>query len=262
MISIRMLIASAATLGALVTSAAAADLPPIYETPLYQSVPEVQPVEIGSGWYLRGDVGYQFKRDFEIESDAFADPAGHTPIDSYRFTGLDLDAGANYQVGAGYQFTDYLRADATFGYWNNDISRVTRGSYDFAASAKAYELMANAYADIGTVVGITPYVGGGIGGVRMDYDVSCSNNGGGCDFVSSYGEKDWRFAYSLMAGLSYDVSKNLKVDLGYRYMNVEGGNLGTVTNAVPSSSLASLNKVKDDGFDSHSIRVGLRYSLW
>ena len=262
MISIRMLLASTATLGSLVTSASAADLPPIYDTPLYQSVPEVQPVEIGSGWYLRGDVGYQFKRAIEFESDAFSDAAGNTKIDSVRFRGLDLDAGANYQVGAGYQFTDFLRADATFGYWHNDISRVTVGGRDFATSAKAYEVMANAYADIGTVVGITPYVGGGIGGVRMDYDVGCSSSGGGCDFVSTYGEKDWRFAYSLMAGLSYDVSKNLKVDLGYRYMNVEGGNLGTVTNDAPSLSLASLNRVKDNGFDSQSIRLGLRYSLW
>lgn len=266
MISIRMIFASTATLGALVAPASAADLPPIYETPLYQSVPEVQPVEIGSGWYLRGDVGYQSESDIEYDYDVFANSGlSGAGIGSGSFNDLKLDAGANYQFGIGYQLTDFLRLDATLGYWNGDVSRIGYGGLDITTQAKAYELMANAYADLGTFVGITPYVGGGVGGVRMEYEVGCSYFGDSCDPEVSYsGEKDWRLAYSLMAGLSYDVSRNLKIDLGYRYLNVDGGDVASArsvdANSSPTQSVDL--KVKDGGFDQQSVRLGLRYSLW
>ena len=40
-----------------------------YDPPIYvDEAPEYQPVEIGSGWYLRGDVGYAFSHPFKDDS--------------------------------------------------------------------------------------------------------------------------------------------------------------------------------------------------
>ncbi len=54
---------AAATL--LPAAALAAD----YDPPIYvDEAPEYVPVEVGSGWYLRGDVGYAFKRNYKNEA--------------------------------------------------------------------------------------------------------------------------------------------------------------------------------------------------
>ncbi|SKA14321.1 outer membrane protein [Consotaella salsifontis] len=187
--------------------AKAADL---MSAPIYETAPEIQPVEVGTGWYLRGDVSY----DADISSDR-----------------LDLEKNASYDLGFGYRFTDYLRGDVTATYSKTDVR------FNDAAIAvddlETWELMANAYVDLGTFVGFTPYVGGGVGGVNVEYD-----NG------DNY-KSDWRLGYALMAGVAYDISRNLKLDVGYRYLDVE-----------------KQDKSWDDGFGRHEIKAGLRYSLW
>ena len=64
-----------------------------------------------------------------------------------------------------------------------------------------------------------------------------------------------------MAGLAYDVSTNLKVDLGYRYRRIEGGPMFAFDPASIAAG-ASGTQADDPGFSSHEVRVGLRYALW
>jgi opacity protein-like surface antigen len=58
----------------------------------------------------------------------------------------------------------------------------------------------------------------------------------------------WNFAFALMAGISYDISTNLKLDLGYRYVN-----FGSMSFKSLSGSLF------DKGLTSQEVRLGLRY---
>ncbi len=270
MISIRMLFASAAALGALVASATAADLPPIYDAPLYQSVPEVQPVEIGTGWYLRGDVGYGFNSqadsDWSIEQ---RNGSAATPFGKGSYSDLDIDNDVQFGIGAGYRFTDYLRVDATASRYTADAVLADGTFGDVRkADVTGYELMANAYADLGTFMGFTPYLGAGAGATKLDFtETSCSLNGGSCDFggtfqYSSSDASDWRFTYSLMAGIAYDLSRNLKLDLGYKFTDVAGASYpsSTVTE-VATGDQYRLTQT-DDGFQRHAVTLGLRYSLW
>jgi len=98
--------------------------------------------------------------------------------------------------------------------------------------------MANAYVDLGTVNGFTPYVGGGIGAARVKYgdlfnNQTCSDpaaivpggSGANCSDNDSIhaGETTTRFAYSLHAGASYDVNCRTKIDAGYSYTHIKGG---------------------------------------
>ncbi|MBP0616193.1 outer membrane protein [Jiella mangrovi] len=245
-------------------AANAADLSPIYDAPLYQDVPELQPVEIGTGWYLRGDAGYQFKSDLRSSFDV-STPLGtaSAPDDE-----LQLQGNAEFSVGFGYKFNEFLRADATFGYWKSDVDNADFSSGDLSVDteAKAYELMANAYVDLGTYAGFTPYVGAGAGGVQVSYDLECRYGGDDCgstfDSMSMKGGSDWRFAYSLMAGVSYDVSQNLKIDLGYRFTDVDSGNIGSLTGSDSDTDDTIAASGRDDGFKRHTIQAGLRYSLW
>jgi len=267
-----------------------------YDPPIYvDQAPDYQPVEVGSGWYLRGDVGYAFNKPFD-------DRVGST-----GFTTKSTLFDGN--IGMGYHFNDYFRADLNFGilptnrFGDNYVTTcngsVTTTQTSVAtglvisqtnapaappppcqgsdgASNKAYSLMANGYVDLGTYVGITPYVGGGVGVVYSKFNkaigaskcvptITSTTISGvtttqqfNCDDPAGYGgtatsQASYNFAYSLAAGLSYQVTKNVSVDIGYEYISVPGAQY-----VAYDSGAFNIHK----GLDYQSIKVGLRYDLW
>ena len=85
-----------------------------YDPPIYvDQAPDYVPVEVGSGWYLRGDVGYAFSDPFEHQETSSG------PLDSFTnerslFTG---------SIGMGYHINDYLRVELNGGILpTNDFS--------------------------------------------------------------------------------------------------------------------------------------------
>lgn len=243
------------------TSAFAADL--------YQPVAPLEPVSApevtvseASGWYLRGDVGYSMNK---LRGANFFQGSNASLVD---FASSELNDSAMLGVGVGYQVTNYLRTDLTFDHtFKSDFKGSTTGTCNPGAgsvactssdisSMRAYSLMANAYVDLGTYASITPYVGAGIGGAYVKWDnlknTACANNGSGCTPTDEHGgQADWRFAYALMAGASYDLTCNLKADAGYRYRHIAGGNMfGYLNNGGPGY---------DKGINQHEFRVGARY---
>ena len=283
----RIMTIGAATTACAFTGAMAADLPPIYDTPLYESVPEVKPVEIGTGWYLRGDVNYNVNSDNNYLVDQ---TFGYGNGWQTTSTNYDIDTKWGGGIGIGYQVNDLLRLDATgeyLGHFDTDTSKQIDCNvlYDdgqaaphqingscrdtSSTSLDGYNVMANAYVDLGTYVGITPYIGGGVGlaNLRSSYRAErhCNENGSasiGCPISSQLyqmggsvdytqeriDESTWQLSYALMAGLSYGVTQNLSVDVGYRYLSIP--------------KFGAFGVDYDQGFDSHQIRAGLRYSLW
>ncbi len=277
-----------ATAGAFSTTAAmAADYdPPVFEAPALEE--EYVPVDVGSGWYLRGDVGYAFQssigdvnyRTFDLLSATYS---------SNSFDTARLDTDFTYGIGAGYRFTDYLRADLTWDMFKGDFSGSTSAAAPCGIgedadttcrtedSARMYgtTYMANAYFDLGTFKSLTPYLGAGLGMARVKWEgltnqMYCVNGpvlpGDACSGAAYAAAEhssaaSWRFAYSLMAGVAYDVSKNLKLDVGYRYRHIAGGDMfgwDSLTGAAGASGVQG----KDDGMDMHEVKVGLRYELW
>ena len=254
---------AAVTAALLASSAAyAADVYQAEPQPAYVDAPEVAVAE-ASGWYLRGDLGYNFNklRGAKFFQGSNADEASFTTSsikDSFWVGG-----------GVGYQVNSYLRTDLTFDYMlKSDFRGSTVGggagggacavactSEDLSA-LRAYTLMANAYVDLGTYAYFTPYIGGGIGGSYVKWDklrnTSCADDGSGCDTTVEHGGKgSWRFAYQLMAGASIDVTCNVKADLGYRFRHTMGGDMfGYASNGGPGY---------DKGFYSHSVHAGARY---
>jgi opacity protein-like surface antigen len=272
----RILLAATAMALPAATQALAAD----YDSPMIidQPVEEV-PVEVGTGWYLRGDIGYNFS--LEAEGDftyRTFDPL--TGIYSGNvFETTDVDTGVTWGAGFGYRFTDWIRADATVDVFTIDFEGTTSSpspcsgdpflagtscrSVD-STDAVATSLLANAYVDLGTYVGLTPYVGGGLGYTYVNWDnlsgaLYCVGAACPVDRVavtSNDAEDSWRFTYALMAGLAYDVTREIKLDVGYRYRHVDSGDMFAFD--PPATGVQG----EDPGFTTHEVRVGFRYELW
>jgi opacity protein-like surface antigen len=153
--------------------------------------------------------------------------------------------------GIGYQVDDHFRVDLTGDYWfDSDFRGSTSGICGGApctsidtSSVNAFLLLANAYVDLGTYNGITPYIGAGIGGAHVDWD-NLRNEIPGQPPVEHEGAANWRFAYAVMAGASYCLTDKLKLDAGYRYSRIEGGRMFEIAPGNPGP-----------GFDGASTRM-------
>lgn len=169
-------------------------------------------VEEARAFYLRGDIGFVFNESADLGA------MGHAPVDNAGVFGL----------GAGLRLNDLLRLDLTADYRSAaDVS--FRG---FSGEASATTLLANAYLDLGTWYGVTPYVGAGLGGAH----VSLSGLGAG---------EGWGFAWAAMAGGTVTLAPNWQLDLGYRYVRIENAGLG--------------GGLSDFSQAAHEVRLGVRY---
>lgn len=255
----------------------AADLDRVVSLPM---APTIKPVEVGNGWYLRGDIGYTANlksgaNSFNTYSAANGYGAGTVASQSYK----DHVSGG---VGVGYKLNDLLRVDGTLDIIRGNFSgsgaglepcvggpATTTCSYGSSASYSNYMAMANAYIDLGTVSGFTPYVGAGVGLTRVNWGSVTQQGtcvGAACGVTaiattSHAGQSSWRRTWALMSGVSYDVSDKMKLDLGYRYSRIDGGNSYSYdTTTTTAGALGSQGR--DGGLDRHEVRVGLRVSTW
>ena len=266
---------------ATVSSAAlAADLMPPPPPPAYAPVP----LDVGSGWYLRGDVGVSNYRNGKFSS------PDQPPA---QFFGADFGAGSLAGVGIGYQFNPFLRGDITgeyrfsngisgsrsyeytAGYLNGNelrgrINETTKGNFDAAV------VLANAYFDLGTWYGVTPFVGGGVG-VAFNHISSTQTTGTvteptfvtadpcGCNgyynkTVGAYyqAKSTNSLAWALHAGLAYDVTPNFKVELAYRYLNLGSAKTGA---GYEPCCTQSVGFYKEKSIEAHDVKIGLRYLM-
>jgi opacity protein-like surface antigen len=245
-------------IGASASSLAADLLPP---PPVAYPPP---PVEVGGGWYLRGDVGVgivDFEK-FEGVNTGIAAPVGgyfteQDSIEDQVFVG----------VGAGYQFNQWLRFDLTGEYRTStafkiierDMNVVPTGYNKVDGKLGSVVGLANVYFDLGTWHGITPFVGGGVGFVhhRM-HGIADYGFGGAAGGIGWAPDKSTtNLAWAVHAGLGYDVTPNLKLEAGYRYLNMGDAESGVVTcNAVCTAPVYKLKEI-----DSHDIKIGMRWLL-
>jgi len=257
--------------------ALAFDLPPPVEAPEYTGT-----ISGVSGWYIRGDLGYNASLDAGTPSwDHYN--AGKNSYQNVTFDSARLDGNFNLSTGAGYQFNDYFRTDLTLDYFKTDFEGKstrngpcsaaqlagTKCGYNHTDSLASLGLLANAYVDLGTVWGFTPYVGAGAGVASVDWKGMTTSKycvGKDCVKVANKDEEttgleSWRFTYALMAGVSYDVAARTKLDFGYRYANIAGGDMTDYSEADQKKG-AKNPKGKDDGIGRHEIRMGLRLTTW
>ena len=237
-------------------------------------VPEVA-IGVAQGWYIRGDLGYSGWIDGGDPRYNYIDFFGaeqSTDFDDTRFS-----KPFSYGFGMGYQFNDYLRTDLTADFFNSSVDGESQigsncpfggggGSCSLTHDTgfDAIMVMANGYIDLGTYAGLTPYIGGGVGATNIQWDdvkTRATCGGAACGTITNPGEESWRFTYALMAGASYDLTNRIKLDVGYRYSDVDGGKMAGFNSAEKALG-ASGTKVHDEGFQRHEIRAGVRVTTW
>ena len=234
--------ATAGVLGLTLGAAQAADLPrryPPLPPPMVQTPPLLVD-EFASGWYLRGDVGYRFNKVDSVTN------AGARAIISDNLSESWMGG-----VGAGYKF-QWFRTDLTADYGTRAkyTGDTTSMPGDFTAKIDSFTAMANIYGDLGTWWGLTPYIGAGFGTTRL------STSDFSQHFLPAVAAVDttnkWNFAWAYMAGISYRISGNYNIDLGYRHID-----MGDVTTGRDSSG----NRLTFKKMSADEVRLGVRYLI-
>jgi opacity protein-like surface antigen len=224
------------------------------------------------GWYLRGDIGMSNQRANALTLASAPFPAG------FQTTGFGFDSAPIFDVGVGYQFNSWLRADVT-GQWRgranlhasqfSPVGVIAPGfteADNYSGSKSEAVLMANGYVDLGTWWCVTPYIGAGIGTSynRLSgfQDNGVIINAGTLSNSVTYGADagKWNFAWALHAGLGYKVTSNVTVELGYSYMNL-GSAVTGATNSFDGVTVVNGSGFLVKGITSQDLKLGVRWNL-
>jgi opacity protein-like surface antigen len=240
-----LVVASAVTLtlvGAGLETSLAADpatLPPPSSLSPKAWSPEYVPRNVFlSDWYVRADIGQRWGMLTRgISTPPFADPTDNT-----------MGTATSFNVGAGFR-RNWLRADVTVDYaMPMKYEGTVATPSDVSAKIQASTALFNLYADLGTWYRFTPYIGAGIGAAH----VTVSDFEGPTPPLSGAGSNiQWKLAWAAMAGTAFAISRNLQIDVGYRYLS-----FGDVDTAEGTGGHMRFRNVA-----SQEVRVGLRWSL-
>jgi len=189
------------------------------------------PAHSGNGLYVGGNIGLSMMRD--VDTDYFVVPV------NFKFEpGYALGA----VVGYGH---NYFRGEAELMYQKSNLDKADiTGFGEVGASGDVSNLafLLNGYFDIKNPSIVTPYLTAGIGVSRVDVD---SIKILGLPITTKKSYDDTVFAYQVGAGVGFDVTKNITIDLKYRYF-------GTSDVKIDSEKFTNA---------SHNIYLGMRYSF-
>jgi len=144
------------------------------------------------------------------------------------------------------------RFEAEFRYQDNDANTCARHSVH--GGRQGYALLTNAIYDVALGWPVTPHIGAGIGAVDIDEHVTAPILGLG--LVTS-GSK-WQFAYQAIAGLRYEISPPLALDIDYRYLGATTPHFRTPAGLIVDGAPAG-NLTVTSGFTSQSLIASLRW---
>ncbi len=241
-------------------------------------------VEFGTGWYLRGDIGAALT-EVTVETDfTYGESELGSPITIGLAAGYTFAEGLRAEIGLNH-FNDLaFSTRASYpncgtedhdGDANTPPISVTGNCFiSVNAQVNASSIMANGYADLGTYWGIRPYVGAGVGVAYLswndftfnDYCEGTQNSdcgqSGGVGLQSRYQgnyttQNAFTYAANAMLGVSYELTRNTTLDLGYRFTYI--GEAG-VARAADNPGIYQDLTVGD--IMLHEIRAGFRYEIW
>ena len=153
--------------------------------------------------YFRMDVGYGLTLT----------PEGTTTAGD--MTGEDVANLALFSAGVGYRFSNKLRADLTADYRTDaEFDATTPGGAAVSSEVNGLAVMLNGYYDIGTFEGFTPYLGGGVGIVRLE---TTEQTG-----TMAAGDTSTNFAWALNVGSAIELGndENTLADVSYRFVSL------------------------------------------
>jgi opacity protein-like surface antigen len=210
----------------------------------------------GWGWYVSVLGGRSSPQDLGL---AWSDATTAYDVEAA------LDDGFMAGIAMGAQLNDRLRGEVELsGHWHEVdeplavdyyASPTDFGSFTDEAQGEvsAMFLIANLWLDLPLGGVMRPYVGGGVGIGRLDAEITATTNGSDHVFLD---DSDWGFAYQLGAGVAFDMTPTIAVDLGYRFKGINA-ELDVAVDYFFDPALDD----PDTHYRSHSAVIGLRWRL-
>ncbi len=159
---------------------------------------------------------------------------------------VDFETGFGVAGYAGYKWSFGVRTELEVGYRDNDVDTLSgTGTAGSNGESNAWSVMGNVVYDIPTGTRFTPYVGAGIGYADIDF-----NSIGTVFTTQALDGGDEDFAYQAIAGVSYDLTREIAVNLDYRYFAA----------LDPEIELTGGTSANVD-YNNHTVMVGLRYKF-
>jgi opacity protein-like surface antigen len=230
-------------------------------------------------FYVRGDVGVGH-HNFGGFSQGDLSANGGSFISEAVGDTVTIGAGFGWQVNQRFRFdfTGEYRSTADVKAMDNLTGTLTTPDGELQANTHytghltGFVGLLNGYWDITNWRGFTPYLGAGAGFAHMKMsNVTTLSNATFTDVATgdqilahtsgySSAKSQTNFAWALMAGTSYDLSSNAKLDIGYRYLNLGSGVSASsdLLNCVCGTVGAPL-KISD--LEAHEFKIGIRWML-
>ncbi len=183
-----------------------------------------------NGLYLSGGIGGVLPLDSDLEN------RGITSETSF-------DPGLVGSLAFGSTLDDNWRTDVEASYRSSDIEEV-KGLANGSGSISGSALMFNGYYDFNSGSDWQPYVGAGVGLIRLKLDDASLVGGGRID------DDSWSAAAQGIAGVGYRINEQLGLFTDYRF-------LAALEHRYTSSARTKV----DAEYSEHRIMIGLRWSF-
>jgi opacity protein-like surface antigen len=160
---------------------------------------------------------------------------------------LSVPIGSGYIIGGavGTHLGDSVRLEGELSYVSHSVSSSfasSGGTGTATGNTGTAYLLGNVWLDLNTGSGFTPYIGGGAGLAAIMPNITI-------DTAATYNTTSFAPAAQLGAGVKFDVSDNMSIDLGYRAKYVFNATLNSTTGGASSITGAS--------FLDQTVQVGL-----
>ena len=155
-----------------------------------------------SGLYIGGNIGLVFLDDSDV-----VDPG--PPVDDMVVT---ADNGFSIGGFMGYAFENGYRVEGELVYQRNNYDEVKGSIKDdgtLDGDISSATVLANGYYDFKNKSRVTPYIGGGLGFAVIDEDGALVD------------DHDYVFVYQFTAGVGFEITESITLDLKYRYVMTE-----------------------------------------
>ena len=203
-----------------------------------------------TGLYLRGAAGVSFPEG--LAQDFSYSPSYLPIVAPPTAKASDLGGGAAWSAAIGFQYAK-TRTEIEYRRFDLDADEValTGGAVPStitdAGDVSVQAIMSNVYFDLVNSSRLTPYVGAGVGGARVENEL---------------GERDAAFAYQGRAGVDFGLSDALSIGVEFSYFRtlqvVYGPEEFDATIPPTATFRPDFQRLDGDHFASSSVMASVR----
>jgi opacity protein-like surface antigen len=191
--------------------------------------------------------------DFKPYVSLFGGASFLNPVNTASTYAYSVKTNTGYLIGGavGLKWNDMLRTELELSHGSNNANsfKFNGGAFDPASGPiSATYMLGNVWLDIPTQTAFTPYIGGGLGVGWATADVSFNGN------IFGYGpnKSGGALAYQVGAGVKFNVSQNIDLDIGYRFKGL---------GKTDFYDLDGFGFYKQATLNTHNIQVGLTFNF-